>query len=149
MSWKEELLKAVVSNFTHVVYGTTAVLSVTVYSFSGHNLSYKREDNGTTAALAKEVKEDNEKMRSLVQTSIENNNAPILAALKANTAVLKKLDSAVEKLEETVSDNIKAIHGLTSAVSDLRSWRARHHLRFYATQLHHEALLKKKNLFDD
>ena len=93
MSWKEELLKAVVSNFTHVVYGTAAVLSVAVYSFSGHNVSYEHNKERTTAALIKEVKEDNEKMRSLVQTSIENSNAPILTALKANTAVLKKLDS--------------------------------------------------------
>ena len=127
MSWSGELLKAVVSNFRHVIYGGVVLGSITAYSFSGHNMSYKREGDTTTAFMKKESEKTRELMQKLIAENnklIEENNKPIVKTLKKNTAILEKLEKTVEKLEESVACNIEAIRGLTSAVSDLRSWRA-------------------------
>ena len=139
MSWTGELLKAVVSNFTRVIYCSTAVFAVTAYSFSGHNVFYRHEGDIHTAVIDKVV-EDGKKTRDLMENLIEKNTKPILTALEKNTA-------ALEKLEQTGNRTTEAIRGLTSAVSEteanLRSWRASD-----AKQLHHEELLKKNGLLD-
>ena len=76
MSWTGELLKAVVSNFTRVIYSSTAVFAVTAYSFSGHNVSYKHEGDIHTAVIDKVV-EDGKKTRDLMKNLVEKNtNGP-------------------------------------------------------------------------
>ena len=59
------------------------------------------------------------------------------------------MEPMISTMQTVINENTSAIKSWTTAVEGLQEYRKMDHLRFYATQLHHEALLSKAGIFDD